>query len=407
MKLIPLHYATRNLGRSPPRLALSVGGALLVALLLMAGAGFAQGMDQALQARGHERTVLLLGAGSEESLARSEIPRSVAESVGASAAGVGSWDGRLLASPEIHVALPLGDATANDADAEAESRTGIIRGITPMAFLLHPQVRLSAGRAPDSGSNEVIIGASAARAAGLDPTAVSGALEEREPSRRDARPPAITVDGRSMRIVGLFQAPGTVLDGEIWMPIDDLLVLTKRETVSGVIVGLAPGASPSDIDLFAQRRIDLELSAIHEPAYYAAQSAFYRPVRILVLVSAALVAAGALIGGLNTLYAAFATRIRELAMLQVLGFSRAAVVISMMQESLIASLSGALVAVVIAMLFVDGIAVRFSMGVFGIRIDDRVIALGILSGIVVGIVGAIAPAVRCLSTPLPSALKSD
>jgi hypothetical protein len=47
------------------------------------------------------------------------------------------------------------------------------------------------------------------------------------------------------------------------------------------------------------------------------------------------------------------------------------------------------------------------MGVFGIRIDDRVIALGILSGIVVGIVGALAPAVRCLSTPLPPALKSD
>lgn len=276
-----------------------------------------------------------------------------------------------------------------------------------MAFLLHPQVRMLAGRAPDSGSNEVIVGASAARAAGLDPTAVSRALEEREPSRRDERSPAITVDGRSMRIVGLFHAPGTILDGEIWMPIDDLLVLSKRETVSGVIVGLAPGASPSDIDMFAQRRIDLELSAIHEPEYYAAQSAFYRPVRILVLVSAALVAAGALIGGLNTLYAAFATRIRELAMLQVLGFSRAAVVISMMQESLIASLSGALIAVVIALLFVDGIAVQFSMGVFGIRIDDRVIALGILSGIVVGIVGAIAPAVRCLSTPLPPALKSD
>jgi len=68
MRLIPLHYATRNLGRSPQRLVLSVGGALLVALLLMAGAGFAQGMQQALQASGHERNVLLLGAGSEESL---------------------------------------------------------------------------------------------------------------------------------------------------------------------------------------------------------------------------------------------------------------------------------------------------------------------------------------------------
>jgi putative ABC transport system permease protein len=406
MKLIPLHYATRNLGRSPQRLVLSVGGALLVALLLMAGAGFAQGMQQALQASGHERNVLLLGAGSEESLERSEIPRSVADSVGASVRGVGTWDGRLLASPEIHVALPLGDASS-DGDTDAGSRAGLIRGITPMAFLLHSQVRMLAGRAPESGSSEVIIGASAARAAGIDPAALERALEESESSPGAPTSPTITVDGSAMRIVGLFHAPGTVLDGEVWMPIDDLIVLTKRETVSGVVLGLAPGASVSDAEVFAQRRIDLELSAIHEPAYYAAQSAFYLPVRILVLVSAGLVAAGALIGGLNTLYAAFASRIRELAMLQVIGFSRSAVVISMMQESLIASLSGALIAVVLALLFVDGIAVQFSMGVFGITIDQRIIALGILSGVVVGIVGTIAPAIRCLSTPLPPALKSD
>lgn len=406
MKLIPLHYATRNLGRSPPRLALSVGGALLVALLLMAGAGFAQGMQQALQASGHERNVLLLGAGSEESLERSEIPRSVADSVGASVRGVGTWNGQLLASPEIHVALPLGSSSP-DADADAGSRTGMIRGITPTAFLLHPQVRMLAGRAPESGSDEVIIGASAARMVGLDPAVLRLALKAHEQSQDESSSPTITVDGRPMQIVGVFHAPGTVLDGEIWMPIDDVIVLTKRETVSGVVLGLAPGASASDIDVFAQRRIDLELTAIHEPEYYAAQSAFYLPVRVLVLVSAGLVAAGALIGGLNTLYAAFASRIRELAMLQVLGFSRAAVVISMMQESLIASLSGALLAVVIAMLFVDGIAVQFSMGVFGITIDQRIIALGILSGVVVGIVGTIAPAIRCLSTALPPALKSD
>jgi len=406
MKLIPMHYATRNLGRSIPRLALSVGGSLLVTLLLMTGAGFANGMNQALKASGHERNVLLVGAGSEESLERSEIPRSVAESVGASVRGVGMWDGRLLASPEIHVALPL-EGPSPIANADAGSRAGLIRGITPMAFLLHPQVRIAAGRAPESGRSEIIIGASAARALGLDPAAVGLALEADHSPNGGSPSTTIQVDGRRMRIVGTFHAPGTLLDGEIWMPIDDLIVLTKRETVSGVTLGLAPDATPSDIEAFAQRRIDLELSAIHEPAYYAAQSALYLPVRVLVLTSAGLVAIGALIGGLNTLYAAFASRIRELAMLQVLGFSRTAVLISMMEESLIASLSGSLIAVVLAMLFVDGIAIRFSMGIFGILIDERIIALGLFAGITLGVVGVIAPSIRCLLTPLPPALKSD
>ena len=55
MKLLPASYATRNLGRSPVRLLLSVGSAALVALLAMAGTGFATGMDRALRASGHPR----------------------------------------------------------------------------------------------------------------------------------------------------------------------------------------------------------------------------------------------------------------------------------------------------------------------------------------------------------------
>lgn len=397
IRLLPASYATRNLGRSPARLLLSVGGAALVTLLAMAGAGFALGMDRALRASGHERNVVLLGAGSEESVERSEIPRATAGVVAASLRGIGTWDGKPLASPEVNVALTVAARGATD----AANRTGLVRGVTPTAFLVHPQVRLTAGRAPESGANEVALGASAAEAAGLG-------ASDLERSLADGTAPAeVLVDGRPFRVVGLFRAPGTVMDGETWMPVDDVLVLTLRETVSSVIVGLAPGADPADVEEFAQRRIDLELSAIHEPAYYASQSAFYRPVRVMVLASAGLVAAGALLGGINTMFAAFASRVRELAMLQVLGFRRAAIALSMLQESLIASMTGALAAVAAAMLLVDGISIRFSMGTFGIRIDETVVAIGIASGVLVGAAGCVAPAFRCLRMPLTAALKSD
>jgi hypothetical protein len=59
------------------------------------------------------------------------------------------------------------------------------------------------------------------------------------------------------------------------------------------------------------------------------------------------------------------------------------------------------------MLFLDGIAIRFSMGTFGIRVDETVVAIGIASGAFVGAAGCIAPAIRCLRTPLTTALKSD
>jgi putative ABC transport system permease protein len=390
MRFLPLTYAARNLGRSPARLAMSVGGGFLVSLLAMAGMAFVLGMDGALRASGHPRNVILLGAGSEESAERSEIAASTPGVVVASLRGLATIDGVPLASPEVNVALTV-DARPQDADVKPS--TGIVRGITPAAFLVHPQVRLVAGRAPEAGADELALGRSAARAAGIDPDCGGG--------------PTVAVDGRPFRVVGAFEAPGTVMDGEAWMPIGDVLVLTKRETVSAVIVALAPGATPGQVDAFAQRRVDLELSAIPEPDYYAVQAAFYRPVQAMVVASAALVAVGAMLGGLNTMYAAFASRIREIAMLQVIGFSRAAIVTSMVQEALIASMAGALAAAVVAIVALDGRAVQFSMGTFGLSVDERVIAVGLASGILAAVAGCAMPAWRCLRMSIPSALKSD
>jgi ABC-type antimicrobial peptide transport system permease subunit len=123
-------------------------------------------------------------------------------------------------------------------------------------------------------------------------------------------------------------------------------------------------------------------------------------------VTAGLIALGGLFGGLNTMYAAFATRIRELGTLQSLGFRRSAIVISMVQESTLATAAGGLIACAIAVLLLDGISVRFSMGAFGLVIDEQVIGLGLLAGLVLGIIGAIPPAIRCLRPSIPLALKA-
>lgn len=429
--MLPFSYASRNLGRSPLRLVLSVGGAAMVVLLVMAGAGFALGMDASLRSSGTHGNVILLGAGSEESVERSEIKPGTAGVIAASLPGIRTLAGQPIVSSEINVPLPLevmervgasggtsggpaGAGTPSDdenrwrkgADRHEDRRSArdlaIVRGVTPAAFLVHPQVRMTSGRAPDPGANEVIMGSSALRRAGLDAAAVARAI------RNDGSGgPMLSIDGRPLQVVGTFEAPATVLDGEVWMPINDLLMLTQRETISAVIVALEPGADAADVDAFAQRRIDLELSALTELDYYASQSAFYRPVRIMVLASAALVAAGAMLGGLNTMYAAFASRVREIAMLQCLGFGRGAIIVGLLQESLLASMAGALAATAIAILALDGLNVEFSMGTFGIVVDERVVALGLLAGVLVGTAGCIVPALRCLRMEIPAALKSE
>ena len=73
MRQLPFEYAARNLGRSPVRSLLSIGGSTLVVLLVLASAAFVTGMKRSLHVTGAERNVIILGAGSEESIERSEV----------------------------------------------------------------------------------------------------------------------------------------------------------------------------------------------------------------------------------------------------------------------------------------------------------------------------------------------
>ena len=73
MKLLPFEYATRNLGRSPVRLMLTVFGSGLVILLIMIAGSFMVGMQTTLAVSGSPDNIILLGSGSVESVERSEV----------------------------------------------------------------------------------------------------------------------------------------------------------------------------------------------------------------------------------------------------------------------------------------------------------------------------------------------
>jgi putative ABC transport system permease protein len=161
------------------------------------------------------------------------------------------------------------------------------------------------------------------------------------------------------------------------------------------------------VEVFTLQRNDLELSAIREDNYYDKLSTFYQPIKVMTWVTAALVAAGALFGGLNTLYAAFAARIREMATLQSIGYTRKALFVSLIQESLLATLTGTLVAFVLAYFILDGLAVPFSIGTFTLTMTPSVLIVGLITGVLLGTIGTLPPAIRCLAPSLPSALRSS
>ena len=382
--MLPISYASRNLFRVPARCIQIVLGAALVILLLMLASALSDGMDSVLRSSGSERNIIVLGSGSEESVERSEVKASVPGLLAASVPGIKTVLGRPAVSGEIHYNGFLTPPTG-------ESRQALFRGVTPAAMLVHPEVELLEGRFPAPG--EVMVGRLASHKLRIP----EGAL---------ALGQKIKAGDTELTISGIFQAPGTVMEAEIWTDLGDMMAIAQRDTISCAVVRLGE-ATFDDVEVFTLQRLDLELVAMRESDYYAKLSAFYTPLRVMTWITAALVAAGAVFAGLNTLYAAFSARIREMATLQAVGFKRPALLLSLLQESLLASFLGAVVAGLIALLFADGITVPFSIVTFVIDISPSVLGVGLIGGFLLAIVGALPPSWTCLRPTLPVALRSS
>lgn len=383
--MLPFSYAVRNLFRSKARLAQTIGGSALVVLLVMAAVAVNSGMKRVLSASGSPHNVILIGAGSEESIQRSEVADRTAGIAEAGVPGISQHLGVRAVSSEIHYMnyLTLADGRRGQA---------LFRGVTHQALRVHPEVRLIDGNFPAAG--EIMVGVLAWRKLGMPQDALkTGAVA--------------VLDGQQMRISGIFAAPGTVLESEVWATLGDLRVLAKRDTVSCIAIRLDDPADFQEAELFTKQRLDLELSALRESDYYSRLTAFFKPLRVMTWITAGLIAAGALFGGINTLYAAFASRVREMATLQAIGFGRGSLLLSLIQESTLACLTGTLVASVVALLLLDGLTIPFSIGAFTLEISPAVALTGIITGVLLGLIGTLPPAIRCLKPALPTALRSS
>lgn len=390
MKLLPWDYGIRNLSRSKVRTVLCVSSGALIALLAIAASGVVHGLERSLKADVSPNVGVVYGAGSEDSLERSDIDARTPSLIAASVPGIKRLNDELeFISPEVIMAIAV------ELESQSEQRLAIARGITESAYLLHKNVQIVEGRAPRPAYNELMIGQ-------LAPVKMGVSVEELAIGK------TLLFDNTTWTIVGHFVAPGSVLASEIWLPLTDLMVATKREGISAVLVEMDPseGGDLADLETFAFHRLDLELIAMPISEYYKRVDAFYKPIKLIVWLTAILVALGALFGGINTMYAAFAGRIREFGMLRCVGWRPSAIGLSLMQESVVSVTAGALLGCLVGIVFLDGLEVRFTMGAFELLVGPIQIMIAMVAAFCVAVFGVLPPAIRCLKSPLNESLKS-
>lgn len=385
-----MEYSLRGLARGRSRTLLAVAASIVAGALMATASGFLRGLENALGATASPSRVIVMGAGSEESLERSEIGARVPGVLAASVPGIRRTGGMEHVSAETHVALPItivdGDGSHGGAPENA-----LVRGVGAPALLVHPQVRLTGGRWPERGSGEILAGRSALRRAGIP---IDSALGMR-----------VEVAGAVATIVGVMEAPRSTIDGEWWMPLEDLTTLLRRETISAVIVDL-DAAALADVQAFTLTRLDLELAAMAERDYYASLLAFFAPIRLLVAAVATLMALAAALGGASALASAFSERVRENAVLETLGFPRHAVVLDVLVQCLIVATSGACAGGLLAKWLLGGLLVEFSMGTFALDLDTRAMLLAGATGIAMAVAATILSIWRWIGLPTPEALRT-
>ncbi len=384
-RLLPWEYGVRNLFRRPLRSALTLAGLTTVIVLVLVVVGFIGGLEKSLASSGDPHVVLIHAQGMGENLEYSSIAARTADLVSASVSGVRQRYGKKYASPELYL------GTQATVEGQDEPSFGLVRGVTPAVLLVRRQVEIVEGRWPESG--EVLVGRLAA--------AKLGARTEQLAVGR-----TIQIEGRAWRISGTFAAGGSVFESEIWCRLDDLQQAMKRQDLSLVAITLDPTADFANVDLFCKERLDLELVAMRERDYYATLQKDYGPVRALAWFMVMLIAGAGVFAGLNTMYGAVLGRFREIATLQTVGFGRRAITISVLQEGMLLGAAAALLATTLALAAVNGAAVRFTMSAFELQIDGLSVLVGCATGLLLGFVGSMPPALRALKMPVVDGLKA-
>lgn len=297
--------------------------------------------------------------------------------------------GPLLSAEAVMIApFPL-LSTGTDANVQ-------IRGVSPKALEVRKQVKIIQGRFLKPGLWELVVGRNV--------SSTYGGLGFGS---------SVKFGGATWQVVGVFDAGGSAFDSEVWADASVLNQAFKRpeNIFQSVTVHLN---SPSDFQKFKDAvttNPKLNVDVDREINYYNKQSQMLTTlITILGLIVSLIMAFGAVVGALNTMYSAVAERSREIATLRAVGFGAGSVVFSFTLEAVLISLIGGVLGCV-AVLPLNGFTTSsinwqtFSNLAFAFTITPTLMSWGIVFALAMGIVGGIFPAISAARSPVAPALR--
>ena len=383
---IPLAYNVRNLAARKVSTLLTALGIGLVSWVFIFTLALAGGFQSALQSTGSRENAIVVRNGSTAELT-SIIDRESAAAIESQPEIARATDGQPLATHELVVLWNL-------ARKNGTSTNVVVRGVTAKSFALRPKVHMVQGRMFQPGLEEVVVGRLA------NERIAHCSIGDR-----------IKLAGHQWSIVGVFDAGGTSFDSEIWGDVELFMPVFDRPVYQSVTFRLDEPSHFAAIQKRLEADPRMSVKVVHEDEFYAAQSATLAALlRGLGLFVTLIMALGAIFGALNTMYAAVGSRTKEIGTLLALGFSRGAVLVSFLIESVLLALFGGLLGCLLA-LPVNGMTTSttnfasFSEIAFRFQVTPQMLLAGIIFAAVMGAVGGFFPSRNAAKRVIVEALR--
>lgn len=355
--------------------------AVLVALLAMG-----EGLTATLQSGGRADTAIVLRGGSATE-SSSVLVRNDVDAVTQAPGVARDAAGKPIVSAELVVAANVSQKGSQDT-ANAQ-----LRGVDDEAWALRPDLKIVEGRKFTPGMRELVVGQGAARQfAGMN---VGDELK---------------LGTESWKVVGVFESDDAY-DSELWAGRQTVSSAYRRgNSAESVLIKLTGAGAFAAFHAALLSDPKLKVDASTTTDYFAKQSSgLATTIRVVGLTVGIIMAIGAIFGALNCMFAAVASRAREIATLRAIGFRGAPVVVSVMLETMLLALLGGVLGALIVWLVFNNYTTSTLSGltqvVFRFKVAPHLLWNGLKWALAIGFIGGLFPAMRAARLPVTTALR--
>ncbi|HVY84328.1 MAG TPA: ABC transporter permease [Caulobacterales bacterium] len=368
-----------NVKSIPHRMAMSISTVVAVAMAVAVLLGFmalAEGFRATVQGGGATDVAIVMRDGADSEL--SSILLSDQLHLIEEAPGVAHQGDTPLVSGELYLIV---DGIKKSSNTKANMT---LRGMSATGLAVRRGVHIAEGRMFTPGTNEIVVG--------------RGLLREFSGFELNR---TIRLGANTWKVVGVFEAPGTVFESELWADARVVQSLfnrgnsyqTARVRVNGV-------AGFNQLKHAIESDPRLKLLVRTEQQYYQSQAGQTSDLIGMIGTPLAIVMAiGALAGALNTMYGSVAARAAEIATLRIIGFSGYAAFFGTLVEAIVLSIIGGLVGALFCFIFFNGMTTstlgsNFTQVVFQLKFTPALLVAAVVMAAIIGFVGGFFPGIR-------------